>query len=60
MFSRDPMHYRATPRTLQTSKFGPYASIDRDDTRSRAGSVLYLVAAILCAATLGILLGFNG
>lgn len=59
MFSRDPNHYRATPRSMQTSKFGPYSRLS-GERRSRAGGIAYIVACLLCAAAIGLMLAVNG
>jgi VanZ family protein len=43
MFSRDVSHYSRTPRTLQSSKFGPYARISIPQRRSKIVDALYVV-----------------
>ncbi len=44
MFSRDINHARPTPRSLQSSKFGPYARISIPQRRSKVVSVLWMLA----------------
>ncbi len=44
MFSRDSAHYRMAPRSLQTSKFGPYSVISIPSRRSRIAPVLWAIA----------------
>lgn len=34
MFSRDIRHYQAAPRTLQSSKFGPYSVLTVEHKRT--------------------------
>lgn len=57
MFSRDAKHYRPTPRSLHESKWGPYT--EWTEKRSRVGEWLYLGASLLCAATIGLILGYG-
>lgn len=50
MFNRDISAYRSTPRSLQTSKFGPYASLDVVRKKKFAERAL----DVLCVAAFGI------
>lgn len=68
MFSRDPKHYRATPRTTQQA-FGPYAEYiaeraERDFNRQRLIDIASMAActlgSIACAIAIGVMMGWNG
>lgn len=54
MFSRDISHYRPAPRTLDTSKFGPYAKLCPVERRREAVSVACFLAAIIVATAAAI------
>ena len=44
MFSRDIRHYQAAPRTLQSSKFGPYSRLSVEakyNIRGMAWAIAY-------------------
>lgn len=56
MFDRDIRHSHPVPRTLQTSKFGPYAKLDTVRSR-QPGAVWFCLCAVLVAA-IGILVTF--
>lgn len=57
MFSNDPKHYRATPRTTGEA-FGPYHNFAPSGRRkSRLWTALGVVA---CGAVLGLLVGWRG
>jgi len=61
-FSRDVRHYAPTARTLQTSKFGPYAQLSVK-RRSEAKSWLYVVGcgvAVGCVWWISLALGAGG
>lgn len=42
-FDRDARHYAPTPRTLQTSKFGPYARLSVTPMRRRVSAVFWML-----------------
>jgi hypothetical protein len=56
MFSRDTNHYRATPRTLQSSKAGPYARL----TTARSEGWAVKLACALLAVVIGLMIGWRG
>ncbi|QIN95365.1 hypothetical protein PBR31_00054 [Xanthomonas phage PBR31] len=39
-FSRDVRHYRSTPRSLSSSKFGPYARLSVERRKSLASKAM--------------------
>lgn len=56
-FSRDIQHYRPTPRSLQTSKFGSYAELSVIPTRRRGiGSVICYAAVAVSAVLIALVL----
>lgn len=56
MFSRDPKHYRPTPRTTSEA-FGPYHEFLRDQKRLRNLEFLSNISPILGVLIVGIVYG---
>ena len=58
-FVGDVRDYHPTPRTLQTSKFGPYATMERmlPQRRRALGPVAWLAAAAVALFFCAILFG---
>lgn len=57
MFSRDPKHYRATPRTISEA-FGPYAKFAPPP--AKRDKWLTIAGVVLVGAAFGLLIGWRG
>lgn len=60
MFSKDIQHYRPTPRTLQSSRFGPYAKLSKAAKSQGFADGLFAVASGLCVVVMVGLLVWRG
>lgn len=58
MFSRDPKHYRPTPRTIQQA-FGPYHKFEIEKCRKHERLVI-TVGVIALGVLFGLLFGWRG
>ncbi len=60
MFSKDISHQRPTPRTLQSSKFGPYAKLTTVAKSQGLADALFTVASVVCVVVMVGLLVWRG